>query len=243
MSAGLLLAVSATACGGEHPVVADAPIDTPPLPLELDIEVVYGSQAGSQYANVRVWTGGTDQPGGCDDSNWRFPAIGACELRTDGLACGGESCLRAELVGSGVQQEATIDYWISFDSLALPLPADLVMRLSGCGHSTFDVPIEPFVPPVPTLDVEVSAPDLLVRWTTDIPAASAIASSWLGLGGSECHVVANEQEFVNVVGSELPPYASVGVTTFLPMIVHPTPAGDARLWRGAGTGMYLEDAR
>ena len=35
-------------------------------------------------------------------------------------------------------------------------------------------------------------------------------------------------------------FASVGVTTYLPVVVHPTPAGAVRIWRGSAAWMRLQ---
>lgn len=236
----MLVVFLMAACDSGSSAVVDAPpVDAPPLPLELDVEIM---QATSAF--VFVHTGGTDRPCGCAklETDWTFPKVGTCVGYNDVGECYGcASCLRAELVGSGIQQEAVPDdAGIQFGDLPVPLPADLVLRVSGCGHPAFEIPLQPEQPPVPMLDIQVDEPDVVVRWTTDRPAPTALVGIGRLLGGSACHVDANEYTFKGVIEPNTPTNANVFVKPFLPVLVQPTPAGEARVWRGGATYTPLQ---
>jgi hypothetical protein len=219
----LLLIAALVACDESAPARPDAPLKD----LSIDVEVT--STAVAVYAN------GTDQVCDCDDEMFHFARIGTCAAIDDVIECicTPRTCLRVELTGTGV----TTAPWDPLGRTVLPAvyPADLTLRIGGCGHPDLSIPLEPFEAPVPTLATESVGDHVIARWQVDRPAASAYVSFSSFVFGEACHTTANEQQ--NTYAQPAPRYVSV--TTFLPVEELHSTSRVVRIWRGGTASLML----
>jgi hypothetical protein len=218
---GLLL----VGCEGPTSITADAM-----TPLDLSLDVIVTPE------QLTVRTNSTDQICDCSEEMRHFASIGTCFTINDIIECRCDppSCLTVNLTSNGV----TLAQEISFPNIAYvfrpSFPPNLELELTGCGHASTTIPIEPFVAPIPTLTVDVATEELTARWQTDLPAASAYVSFSNYVWAQECHTTAQQASY-SFAGYPAANYQSVGVTTFLPVLEHNSPRQDVRLWRGSGT--------
>ncbi len=212
-------------------LVVLAACDSPQTHLDaqrLSLDVVV------RPARLVIYTNSTHLTCDCSDEIWAFPPVGTCLVRDDVNACGcpePQSCLTTELRGTGVVPPEQGPGPLFFQ-VPSPFPPDLVLEIGGCGHPPLEVPIEPFVAPTPTLTVDKSGQTLTAQWQTDTAAASAAVEFSFHLWGQQCHTTASELAYL-VPGYEVPPNATVGVTTFLPLVTFESPSREVRVWRGS----------
>jgi hypothetical protein len=218
-------------CESEQIQVFDAP------PPQLSIDVVATAS--------RIWlrTHDTDRTCDCRDDSAQFATFNAC-IGIDDILCGcppPSSCLRTNLVANGTRLlPPSTGPGLMFE-LPDPRPSELSLELSGCDYPDVSIPIDAFTAPTPTMNVDVDADarSLTARWQTDMPATTTYVQFALSLWSHECHTTASEQPYALGTPS-LPPYATVTVTTFLPVVTTYAPLGEVRLWRGNEASMFLQ---
>lgn len=222
----LVLLVLAVAACDDKPTIT-RPDAAPPL---LSIDVI------ATPALVSLRTHSTDRTDACIDSTMQFATYDACVGISD-ILCPPASCLTAKLTGTGVMQPDSYGARFLIFPVPSPMPDDLELELSGCGHPKVVIPIEPFVAPTPTLTAQVMDNEVIASWQTDIPAESSYVELITSLWAQECHPLGSEQTFDLYA---LPAFFTVRVTTFLPYTTMQAALGEIRIWRGNSMEMFWQ---
>jgi hypothetical protein len=184
---------------------------------------------------IRVYNGRSDLT--CTCTVARFPAPGECTheapVSCDGPLSSCTSCFSdVALEINGVRQPGSL-LGPPDDIIGGQVQASLTARstlvLTGCGQGTTRIDLGEGAFPQPTATVEVANGSVVVRWTSDVPSPSAIATNGPAQSASSCHV-AGAQEYAFPATSQPVPYADVDV--FLAPTRIDTPLGTAKIWRG-----------
>jgi len=221
---GHFLTLATLAACGSTEVAFDAG------PQALSIDVVVGDK------HLEIRANGTDQVCDCDDEMLHFASVGMCLAIDDIVSCRCDptSCLAASVTGTGVVPPSQPGFPYRWFALPSPLPSDVVLELSGCGHPALAVPIEPYVAPIATVSVDVADQQLIAHWQTGTPATSAYVYFNFSAWAHECHTTAHERSY-GWTGLPASSYRNVDVRAFLPVLEYGGRAREVRVWRGGLT--------
>jgi hypothetical protein len=221
-----LVIVLLAACGEPDPV------DPHEVFRPLDIRVV------SEPSMVTVYIREPERPCSCESGD--FPEIGSCagisDIATCGCAPAPAFCVHRIAVESDGRMLAE---YLPGDNAAGQAPGLFVPELQtvsapqvvveGCGARA-EIPVGG-LGPRPTFTA-TRAPDdhIQVDWTTDRPAASAIATVSNGLYGELCQAVSPTLELEHFLLGASSSRLFIEVLGLDPPFSYPTPFGDALVY-------------